>query len=173
MKRRNLNKAQLLCEQESYDIFAKKIPVDISKRFFKVVIEFDEKSVFDLYQEGDIFYTKDIIEELDRLDQEKPIENTSHVFLLFYELTGGWGSRGTPFLWGAMAREFSNIKMPISKEKFRVDYLEVYKKLTGCDLTSEKREYFFVKNFSHGGISTGVINVDFFRGQLEKIMKLL
>ena len=64
-----------------------------------------------------LFYTQDIIDELDSLDEKPPLGIASHPFLLFYKNLEIWRSRGTPFLLDAMAREFSNVEMPISKEK--------------------------------------------------------
>ena len=105
------------------------------------------------------------VDKLKELDESKPlIKPGSYIFNLFYEPQENWGLRGTPHLWQAMAREFSNdMIFNTTKGMFKEKYLRVFKKLTGKDLFDIQEEKLYCEKYAFGGMSSGFIWVDFFK----------
>ena len=114
-----------------------------------------------------------IKKKLVELDKNKPIEkNGEYLFTHFYEPIIGWGSRGTPYLWQAIAREFSNDRVSdFDKKTFEDKYLNVFYLLTNVDLRTSAEE-FYCEDYAHGGMSSGVIFVNFFREELKFLLQL-
>jgi hypothetical protein len=80
---------------------------------------------------------------------------------LFREEPPHWGLRGDPFLWAEMARRVKAVPLPESIEAARAIIEGVFAMLTGHPIS--RPESFFVKRYSHGGMSSGQVCPEFWR----------
>ena len=126
------------------------------------IVEF-EKSLFGAG--GNRFFPAD---KEDDLKIELADLNESMPFLKFrepgqhyaYELflsapDTGWGSRGMPFLWVYMARQFTYDKLPISEENI---VEKVKGTLHSLGISERNEEYVYIERFAAGGMSSGRVN---------------
>ena len=166
-ERTKMNLHYLFFEQETYEL--------LFNMFSEMVIrQFHEEASFNgtrCWLEKR-YFNKEIKDKLKELDESKPlIKPGSYIFNLFYEPQENWGSRGTPHLWQAMAREFSNdMIFNTTKGMFKEKYLRIFKELTGKDLYGIEEETFYCENYAFGGMSSGFIWVDFFKKELEHLL---
>lgn len=80
-----------------------------------------------------------------------------------------WCSRGSPYLWHAMQREF--LKRPWAKSltEFEQNLAEVFYQLTQHSLY--ENEFFYCESFAHGGMSSGMISTEHWRMHLIEVLK--
>ena len=81
---------------------------------------------------------------LDEIFKEKPIQ---------------WGLRGDPFLWDDFEKNLSTVNIPETEGEFSEIIDHLFYKLTGSPITIE--ENIFVERYSKGGMSTGMISIQF------------
>lgn len=96
----------------------------------------------------------------------KAIQSTG---TLFNDEPIQWGLRGDPYLWRAMREHFASIPMPSSVLEFEQKIASAFEKLTRHTLSST--ENFSVKEFAHGGMSSGWIAPEFWRTQALALLK--
>lgn len=126
------------------------------------IIEF-EKSL--LGAGGNRFFPvgkEDVLKtELSDLDETMPFlkfrePGQHYAYELFLSVPDtGWGSRGMPFLWAYMARQFTYDKLPLSDE-YIVEKVKVTLRSLGISECSE--EYVYIERFAAGGMSSGRVN---------------
>lgn len=81
---------------------------------------------------------------------------------LFDPLPEHWGLRGDPFLWQAMKDSLSARRLPTTASSLIVDIERAFEKLSGRPLYASPP--FYMKEFAHGGMSSGGIDPSFWRG---------
>ena len=86
---------------------------------------------------------------------------------IFDERPVQWGFRGDPYLWDEMAKSFSTIDITCSKSQFTVLFKEFFLELTNHAFEGD---YIFVEDFAHGGMSSGMVSIEFWK---EKGLPLL
>jgi hypothetical protein len=72
-----------------------------------------------------------------------------------------WGLRGDPYLWTEMERRFEGVPCPATPEELVALIEEAFQELTGHPLSSA--EPLYVKQFAHGGMSSGMVFPQFWR----------
>jgi molybdenum cofactor cytidylyltransferase len=73
----------------------------------------------------------------------------------------GWGLRGDPYLWRAMAKRLGAAPLPASTASL-VALLEAsFAEITGHSMDAEQP--FRIESLAHGGMSSGGISPDFWR----------
>ena len=166
-KRTKMNIYYLFFEKETFELINNMYSENILNRLYEdaAIINADAKWIH-----KNIF-NKYIKDKLKELDNNKPLTKPGvFAFCYFYEPPCGWMSRGTPHLWQAIAREFSNdYWRDLTQATFTEKYLKSFYKLTGVDLLTTTEEYFYCEKYAHGGMSSGMISVQFFREALNII----
>lgn len=168
LKRNNMNIYYLFFEKETFDLINNIFSQNIIDRFYEVAaieddnIDWIKNNIFNNY----------IIKQLSKLDKEKPLTiNGEYIFTHFYIPISGWHLRGTPHLWQAIAREFSNDKIyNYDKVSFKAKFLRVFYQLTNVDLEMTNEISFHCEKYAHGGMSSGNISVEFFRNHLDYLI---
>ncbi|MGG0237793.1 hypothetical protein [Bacillus rhizoplanae] len=72
-----------------------------------------------------------------------------------------WGLRADPYLWNELQQVFTTIPLPCSKTCFIHYFEQFFQELTNHPLKTESA--FWVEKYSHGGISSGGISVEFWQ----------
>lgn len=72
-----------------------------------------------------------------------------------------WGLRGDPYLWAALGAYFDGKAWPDSAENFHEQLATAFIDITGHPLNSD--DHIAVEQFSHGGMSSGMIDPKFWR----------
>lgn len=89
-----------------------------------------------------------------------------YAYELFLPPPKFWGSRGAPFYWAYVAREFTYDKLPMKEDL-------LYKKYAGIandfGIEMEGQDSYYIERFSAGGMSSGVVTSEFVRNGLETI----
>lgn len=80
---------------------------------------------------------------------------------LFRERPNSWGLRGDPYLWEEMEHYFAGHTIPETADELMATIQAVFEQLTGVPIFS--RESFYVERFSHGGMSGGHVDPQFWR----------
>lgn len=110
---------------------------------------------------------------LNGLDKRKPFlrfkeKGQHYANELFLSDPGNWGSRGAPYLWAYLAREFSFDTLPLSADLLNRKYLCCIQELGipfGVD------EYVHIPEFAHGGMSSGMVGGMFVANALDVLQK--
>lgn len=87
----------------------------------------------------------------------------------FEERPYQWGLRGDPHLWDEMSEHFAHTPIPETADEL-VRLIETAFELSTEHSISEK-ENFFIKRFSHGGMSSGVVSPEFWRDKVIPMMR--
>lgn len=162
---------QLLCHQAAYDL------IDLAgrERFENWdILEF-EKSTLGV---GSIRYirTKEdhqaIVSSLKSLNRTMPFleygeAGQHYAYELFLSPPDNWGSRGAPFFWAYVARQFTFDKLPMSEVAFEEKYIGIVKVL-GIPFGVEERVY--IKRFAAGGMSSGMVGGRFAEKALATLL---
>ena len=76
-----------------------------------------------------------------------------------------WGLRGDPYLWQKMQENFLRVAKPGNRAQFNAYLQDAFLLFTGrsIDSASDAKDMFFVKEFAHGGMSSGGISAHFWR----------
>jgi molybdenum cofactor cytidylyltransferase len=88
-----------------------------------------------------------------------PTDDT--IATLFRKSPSQWGLRGDPHLWQAMQTHFAQTPLPDNAEQLVRLIETAFTQLTGQELTVDT--HFFVEQFSHGGMSSGLVSPKFWR----------
>jgi hypothetical protein len=79
-----------------------------------------------------------------------------------------WGLRGDPYLWIEMVNHLATTKMPDSTD----DLIAIIEKAF-CELTAypiARRDSFFIEKYSHGGMSSGHVDPQFWKNTLIPLL---
>lgn len=79
-----------------------------------------------------------------------------------------WGLRGHPYLWEDLATYFSEIPMPPTLDAFESEFGKAYQKITGKSI--DKDDYIYIAGYSHGGMSSGMIDPNFWKKELIPLL---
>lgn len=101
----------------------------------------------------------------DNLDDEMPFlrfrEAGQHYgYELFLSPPSSWSSRGAPFYWAYVAREFTFDKLPMDEQYLYDKYRNIAKSF---GLNINYCGHKFIKQFSAGGMSSGIVTEEFVR----------
>lgn len=162
---------QLLCHQAAYDL------IDLAgrDRFENWdMLEF-EKATLGAGSTGYICTDEDhhaVVESLKSLNSTMPFlrfgeAGQHYAYELFLSPPDSWFSRGAPFFWAYVARQFTFDKLPMTEDAFRSKYMSIVKVL-GIPFGTE--EYVFIKRFAAGGMSSGMVGGLFAQEALNKLL---
>ena len=166
-ERTKMNIYYLFFEKETYELITEMYSEQVLEKMYEEApieeanAKWVHKNIFNKY----------IKDKLKELDEHKCLTRPGmYAFCYFYEQPCGWMSRGTPHLWQAIAREFSNdYWCDLTQATFTEKYLKVFYTLTGVDLLTTNEEYIYCEKYAHGGMSSGMISIQFFREALNII----
>ena len=94
--------------------------------------------------------------------------NRQTIGQLFNNPPATWGLRGDPYLWQAMQQHFSATQLPVNSDGLVEQIKKAFNLLTQHSI--DENEFIVVKEFSHGGMSSGGVVPRFWR---EKAIPLL
>lgn len=72
-----------------------------------------------------------------------------------------WGLRGDPYLWDDMSLSLGLTPLPRSFSDFALQIETLFEGFTGAKISD--RGNVFVKRYSHGGMSSGYISLEFWQ----------
>ncbi|MGW8431736.1 hypothetical protein ACWGJ9_11635 [Curtobacterium citreum] len=81
---------------------------------------------------------------------------------LFLKEPLSWGLRGDPWLWRAMRDRLEDVPLPATLPEMEALLERAFEEEAGAPLGTAERV--FVERFAHGGMSSGVIDADWWRG---------
>ena len=87
------------------------------------------------------------------------MRNSLAIGSLFENEPHPWGLRGDPYLWQEMKRKFKNVPLPETPEELKVMIETEFELITGRSVSES--EDCLVEQFSHGGMSSGYISMEF------------
>ena len=149
---------QLLCHQGAYDL------LDIAGRAYFPewdILEF-EKAHLGAGSTGFICNETDhdnVVGKLASLDKTMPFlkfgeAGQHYAYELFLSPPEHWGSRGAPFFWAYVARQFTYDKLPMEAHVFSEKYKTIVAML-GIPYGAD--QYVYVHRFDAGGMSRGMV----------------
>ena len=77
--------------------------------------------------------------------------------VIFEEKPERWGFRGDPYFWDYLKDRAENMDI-ISPEELEKWIKEEYSSLAGKELTGEYMDFAVIKQFAHGGMSSGGVD---------------
>lgn len=89
--------------------------------------------------------------------------------IIFEEKPERWGFRGDPYFWDYLKEHAENMEI-ISPEELEEWIKEEYLSLSGKPLTDKYMDFVVIKQFAHGGMSSGGVDN---RWWMEKGIPLL
>lgn len=89
--------------------------------------------------------------------------------IIFQEKPRQWGFRGDPYFWDHLKERAEEMDI-ISPEELEAWIKEEYLSVSGKELTDEYMDFAVVKEFAHGGMSSGGVDN---RWWMEKGIPLL
>ena len=89
--------------------------------------------------------------------------------IIFQEKPRQWGFRGDPYFWDHLKERAEDMDI-ISPEELEAWIKEEYLSVSGKELTDEYMDFAVVKEFAHGGMSSGGVDN---RWWMEKGIPLL
>lgn len=87
---------------------------------------------------------------------------------LFRDPPVQWGLRGDPFLWDDMRSHLENLKIPETSSELDAILGKAFRELTGHSMSEECD--FHLEKYSHGGMSSGYISMEFWNGQARQVL---
>jgi len=162
---------QLLGHQAAYDM------IDAAGRAYFDnwdMLEF-EKAHLGAGSTGYICNDRDhnaVIGPLAALDEAMPIlkfgePGQHYAYELFLSPPQYWGSRGGPFFWAYVARQFTFDKLPMDAEVF----VEKYKTITKVlGIPFGEDEHVYIERFAAGGMSSGRVGGIFVKDALDTLL---
>ncbi|MBP3730207.1 MAG: hypothetical protein J6I40_01900 [Mailhella sp.] len=81
---------------------------------------------------------------------------TRYLSELFSIQPPNWGLRGDPFLWEDMKKSFAAVPFPYNSRDLVNDIKRIFLEKTGEELSNSARP--FVKEYDHGGSSSGKVS---------------
>lgn len=173
IKRVTLRLRQLMHEQDSYDILLechhKLFAIFNEHKFEKFLLAESPNPMTELNL---ILVIKN---QLNDLDERKPLLSMSekgihYAFELFIKKPCDWMGDGCQYLWAYIARQFSNITLPISQRELIEKYLGVLSKFN-VPYAIDKTDA--ISEFSHEGEGSGEINGLFTEKALDVLLERL
>lgn len=82
---------------------------------------------------------------------------------LFVEEPRAWGLRGDPWLWRALAERLQDDPLPATRGALDAVFRTAFAREVGRPLTSPHEDSVFVPGFAHGGMSSGVVSLPWWR----------
>jgi hypothetical protein len=89
---------------------------------------------------------------------------------LFDPEPGTWGLRGDPHLWRALRARLAGQDVPASADELASLLHAAFRELTGTDLASDPASSVYREQYAHGGMSSGMINLDTWRQRLMPML---
>ena len=86
-----------------------------------------------------------------------PGDNNMKLSIIFEEKPERWGFRGDPYFWDYLKEHAENMEI-ISPEELEEWIKEEYLSLSGKPLTDEYMDFAVIKQFAHGGMSSGGVD---------------
>jgi len=88
---------------------------------------------------------------------------------LFEDEPTQWGLRGDPHLWRAMRAQLSSTPLPSLASDLVEQIEQAFQRLTGHPLSTSTT--FHLREFSHGGMSSGAISPEFWREEALPLLR--
>jgi hypothetical protein len=101
---------------------------------------------------------------LSQQDRTRHLEWLGTFNALFTPSPERWGFRGDPHLWKELTAALSPRQLPESVDELLKNIRETFLEITGHKLLNEGS--FFVERFATGGMSSGLVSMDYWRGVL-------
>jgi hypothetical protein len=112
--------------------------------------------------------SRKLVDALEPYTLNEKIGRCRTIGQLFKEEPLQWGLRGDPYLWREMCAQFSTTPLPHLGSDFDEQIEQAFQRLAGHPLSTPRN--FHVREFAHGGLSSGGISPEFWR---EKAFPLL
>ena len=77
--------------------------------------------------------------------------------VIFEEKPKRWGFRGDPYFWDYLKKQAEHMEI-ISPDELESWIKEEYQSLSGKALTDEYMDFAVIKQFAHGGMSSGGVD---------------
>ena len=74
-----------------------------------------------------------------------------------------YGGRGDLHLWHAMRERLAGVPVPEGEDAVRAAYVTAFNEIVGVDLDTEPERRVFRKELDHGGMSGGVVDLEWWR----------
>lgn len=165
---------QLLGHQAAYDLID-----DAGRDRFEDwdILEFEKSTLgagSTVYIRNDEDH-KAIVERLKPLNDAMPFLKCGelgqhYAYELFLSPPENWVSRGAPFFWAYVARQFTFDKLPMTETEFKEKYMTIVKAL---GVPFGKEEYVHIKRFAAGGMSSGMVGGLFVQEALGTLLRRL
>ena len=81
-----------------------------------------------------------------------------------------WGLRGDPYVWQALREHLSGQDIPASPGEVVSVLHAAFSELVGVDLASAPASSVYREQYAHGGMSSGMIDLDTWRQQLMPML---
>lgn len=87
----------------------------------------------------------------------------THLGDLFIDEPTTWGSRGDPWLWRELGDRFAGVELPARRGSLAAAIRRAAADAIGAPLTSPNQDSVFVERFAHGGMSSGMVSLAWWR----------
>ncbi|GGL92902.1 hypothetical protein GCM10009706_34230 [Curtobacterium citreum] len=87
----------------------------------------------------------------------------THLGDLFIDEPTAWGSRGDPWLWRELGDRFAGVALPARRGALAAAIRRAAADAIGAPLTSPDPASVFVERFAHGGMSSGMVSLAWWR----------
>ena len=74
-----------------------------------------------------------------------------------------WGLRGDPHVWAALRQETAAVLTPANTAGIRQAFIEALRRVADVDLDGEEHGPVRREKFAHGGMSSGLVDLDWWR----------
>lgn len=153
---------QLMCHQGAYDLIDLAGRKNISRWDIKEFEKFSLNACSDLVIRNDREHEA-LVSCLTALDKGMPFlkygeKGQHYAYELFLSFPETWGTRGDPFFWTFMARQFTFDALPMGELAFTQKFKSIIKAL-GVPYGGENCVY--IPQFDAGGMSRGMVSGQF------------
>ncbi|MFI8233970.1 hypothetical protein ACIGDI_34715 [Streptomyces sp. NPDC085900] len=81
-----------------------------------------------------------------------------------------WGLRGDPYVWRALRGHLSGTDIPASVAEVSSLLRVAFSEVVGVDLDTERESQVYREQYAHGGMSSGHVDLDTWRGRLMPLL---
>jgi hypothetical protein len=81
-----------------------------------------------------------------------------------------WGLRGDPWVWRTLRAQLSGVYLPPSAGEVESLLYAAFNRLVAVDLATELEPSVYRAEFAHGGMSSGHVSLDVWRGHLLPLL---
>ena len=74
-----------------------------------------------------------------------------------------YGGRGDLHLWNAMRERLAGVPVPEGEDAVRAAFVAAFNEIVGVDLDTEPERRVFRKELDHGGMSGGMVGLEWWR----------